>query len=233
MDERPSSEDVAFAIGDLLDDMTDAIARWKSHGELLSQVAMLTVEVKLHDRPADCPHLREREETLSIERTALEAQWGACRRAVRALLPQVARTHQHGVLHRLNWDMESPRWFKMVDEGWSEIRAQLLVLRDAVLLASTEVDAGVRATRVQAESRDPPPPRILLSATTEQVHQFLFEQFQEGRQPTYDDAQAEGWGRTTYSRHLRVLEAHGLIERRGGRIVSVFPRCDARPAPAS
>lgn len=73
-----------------------------------------------------------------------------------------------------------------------------------------------------------PPARVLLSQTEEQVYEFLARAFQEKRRPTYDDAQAEGWTRTTYSSALKSLEAHGLLERKRGRPVRVFRRDAAR-----
>ena len=82
------------------------------------------------------------------------------------------------------------------------------------------------------EGGEPPrtvaPCRVLLSRTEEDVYSFLAKAFQEERRPTYDDAQAEGWTRKTYSKALKALDAHRLIERKKGRPVRVFPRESAR-----
>ncbi|MGE0229091.1 MAG: hypothetical protein AB7U23_11350 [Dehalococcoidia bacterium] len=134
------------------------------------------------------------------------------------------------MLHRLEGEMQEFGWFQDSIRDWPRLRAELLVLRDAMRARGSPeprdgADAG-DALRVS------PRPRVLLSATTEQIHEFLYEQFQEGGRPTYDDAQGEGWGRTTYASHLAILETHGLIQRERGRIVTVYPRHMARPASA-
>lgn len=96
-----------------------------------------------------------------------------------------------------------------------------------VLTRTLQADAASGPERVEPP-RTVDPCRVLLSRTEEDIYSFLAKAFQEERRPTYDDAQAEGWTRDTYSKALKALESHRLIERVKGRPVRVFPRDSAR-----